>query len=208
MPFLDLNDLPIDVKQRTTRHSLSSGQLLMQQGDPAEQLYLLKSGLLRLVGFVGDQTVTHYFVDKGELFAESVLYFDAYACTAIAEVPSEVIAIPKEDFAAALRKSPTLTERYLANLTHRFRSVKALLELRSISSARSRLLCYLMQRRPIGGTTITLDKPLRSVASELAMAPESLSRLLSRLESEGIISRKRRRISLSEDWVRELEDSP
>jgi CRP-like cAMP-binding protein len=99
-----------------------------------------------------------------------------------------------------------LAESYLENLTHRFYSVKTLLELRSISSARDRLLHYLTQRLSSGQSTITLDKPFRAIASELAMTPEALSRLLSRLQIEGIMTRKRRTITFSQDWLNDFID--
>lgn len=129
-----------------------------------------------------------------------------YACSAIAKIPSEVIAISVNDFSAALSAHPEFSERYLAHLTRRFYAVKSLLELRSIHSSRDRLLRYLMPRLAAGEDTVTLDKPLRAIASELALTPEALSRLLSRLETEGLISRKRRSITFSQEWLEEFAD--
>ncbi|MEM7770041.1 MAG: Crp/Fnr family transcriptional regulator [Cyanobacteria bacterium P01_E01_bin.6] len=206
MNDLTLVDLPPGLQQRTTRHVLNAGQILFQQGDPAEELFLVESGRVRLVSFIDQQMITHYFVDAGELFCEASLYFDSYGCTVIAEQPSTVIAIPKEHFAEVLQQSPVLSERYLSSLTHRFQAVKDLLELRSITSARGRLIHYLMQRLPVGQRTITLDKPLRAIASELALTPESLSRLLSKLQADGIITRKKRSITLSQDWLEDVAE--
>lgn len=204
MNLVTPTDLPADL--RTTRCSLAAGQILLQQGEPANNLYWVESGKLRLVSFVNQRMITHYFVGEGELLAESALQFDTYACTAIAETSAELLAIPKDEFAAALRQSPRLSELYLANLTQRFQSTKDLLELRSISSARDRILHYLMQRRPAGQTTVTLDRPLKMLASDLALTPEGLSRLLSRLQTEGVITRKKRSISFSEEWLEDVAE--
>ncbi|MEB3358026.1 MAG: Crp/Fnr family transcriptional regulator [Synechococcales bacterium] len=204
MQLLSPNDLPSDLRQRVSHQVLNAGQILVQQGEAAHHLYWVASGQLRLVSFVNQQMITHYFVEAGELFGESTLHFPTYGCTAIAEVPSEVIAIPKQAFINALRQSPALSERYLESLTRRFHAVKSLLELRSIRSARDRLLQYLLQRLPSGETTVILEKPLRAIASELALTPEALSRLLSRLQAEGIISRKKRSISFSQDWLEDV----
>lgn len=179
---------------------------MLQQGDSAQFIYLVTSGQLRLVSFVNQQMVTHYFVNAGELLGESALYIPNYACTAIAEPPSEVFAIPVAAFSVALKENPTLSERYLAHLTQRFYAVKSLLELRSIHSSRDRLLRYLMPQLTAGQDTVTLDKPLRAIASELGLTPEALSRLLSRLETEGLISRKRRSITFSQEWLEEFAD--
>lgn len=204
MNLVTPTDLPPDL--RTTRHILIPGQILLQQGEPAKNIYWVESGQLRLVSFVNQRMITHYFVGRGELLAESALQFDTYGCTVMAETPAEVLAIPTDEFAAALKQSPKLSELYLANLTRRFQSTKDLLELRSISSARDRILHYLLQRRSDGQTTVTLDKPLKLLASDLAMTPEGLSRLLSRLQSEGIITRKKRSISFSKEWLEDVAE--
>ncbi len=206
MKLLTPTDLPPDLRGRTVRRSLAPSQILFQQGETSEYLYWVVSGRLRLVSFVDERTITHYFVEAGELIGENVLYADTYSCTVMAETAAEVIAIPKQQFVTALQESPTLSDLYLKNLTQRFQSVKSLLELRSISSARERLLHYLMQRRSPDQNTVILDKPLRAIASELALTPEGLSRLLSRLQAEGVITRKKRSISLSQEWLEDIAE--
>lgn len=206
MTSLALSNLPDGLQAKLTRRILTAREFLLQQGDLAKHLYWVKSGRMRLVSFVNHQMVTHYFVEAGELFGESALYVPTYGCSAIAETRSEVIAIPVEDFAIALKEHSSLAETYLATLTHRFYAVKALLELRSISSARDRLLHYLISRRKPDQDTVVLDKSLRDIASELALTPEALSRLLSRLQSEGVINRKKRSITFSEEWLEDVSN--
>ncbi|MEM1254086.1 MAG: Crp/Fnr family transcriptional regulator [Cyanobacteria bacterium P01_H01_bin.21] len=199
-------DLPTEIQQAISRKSLTKGEILLQQGDAATIIYLVTSGQMRLVSFVRDQMVTHYFVDAGELLGECALYFPTYGCTAIAESPSEVVAIPVNDFAATLKANTDLSERYLSLLTQRFYRVKSLLELRSIHSSRDRLMRYLMPQLAPGQYTVTLDKPLKAIASELGLTPEALSRLLSRLEAEGAISRQRRAITFSQEWLEDIAE--
>lgn len=206
MTPLTLDHLPDSLQARLTRRPLSAGEILLQQGEAANYLYWVASGRIRLVSFVNQQMVTHYFVETGELLGESALYIPHYGCTAIAETASEVIPIPVGDFAAALKQNQVLFETYLAQLTHRFYAVKSLLELRSINSARDRLLHYLMNLRLPGQDTVILTKPLRAIASELALTPEGLSRLLSRLQTEGVITRKKRSITFSQEWLEDIAD--
>lgn len=203
---ITFTDLPADMRQNSSPKLLSKGEILLQQGEAAEFIYLVTKGQIRLVSFVNQQMVTHYFVEAGELLGESALYIPSYGCTAIAETSSEVIAIPVNEFSVALKANPELSERYLAHLTQRFYTVKSLLELRSINSSRDRLLRYLMPLLAPGQYTVTLDKPLRAVASELALTPEALSRILSRLEAEGAISRQRRVITFSPEWLEDVAE--
>lgn len=201
-----ISDLPVEIQPALSSNSLAKGEILLQQGDAAKFIYLVTRGRMHLVSFVNHQMVTHYFVEAGELLGESALYIPDYACTAIAETASEVVAISVNDFATALKSDSELSERYLAHLTRRFYDMKTLLELRSIHSSRDRLLRYLMPRLAPGQYTITLDKPLRAVASELALTPEALSRLLSRLENEGAITRQRRVITFSPEWLEDVAE--
>lgn len=199
-----LSNLPAELQQNASQRNLNKGEILLQQGDVAKRIYLVTRGQMRIVSFVNQQMVTHYFVEAGELLGEGALYFSTYGCTAIAETSSEVVAIPVEEFTAALKIDPELLDRYLTHLTRRFYTVKSLLELRSINSSRDRLLRYLMPRLTSGEYSVTLEKPLRAVASELALTPETLSRLLSRLQAEGVITRKKRSITFSQEWLEEF----
>lgn len=198
---LVVSELPLELKSRVTYQELTKDQILFQQGEPTQAVFWVESGRLRLVSFTEQQMITHYSVDTGESFAETALYFDTYACTAIAEKPTQVIAIPKQVFLEALRQSPSLSEQYLAHLTHRFAAVKRLLELRSIRSARDRLLHYCLQQRQPDQLTVPLTQSLKGLAIELGLSPEVLSRTLNQLESEGVLSRKKGSIRFNADWI-------
>lgn len=197
---MTLAQFPPEVQQAATHATLRAGQILFQQGEPTEAVFLLTSGRFRLVSFTESQVVIHYFVEAGELFAETALHYDHYGCTALADAPAQVVALPKRLFLQALRQSPDLSEAYLAHLTRRFQGVKNLLELRSIRAAGDRLLHYLRQRTQPPQRTLQLDRPLKYYASELGMTPEGFSRTLTRLAAAGAITRKQRSITLCEDW--------
>jgi CRP-like cAMP-binding protein len=197
--MLASENLPLDLIRRATHHKLATGQILFQQGDPTQSIFWVESGRLRLVSFTPKHMITHYTVGPGESFAETALYFDTYACTVIAEQDSRVIAIPKHAFLEAVRQSPALSEQYLAHLTHRFAAVKRLVELRSIRSAYDRLLHYLLHQRQPGQSTISLNSSLKTLAAELGLTPESLSRTFTRLEADQILSRKRGQIIFNDE---------
>lgn len=198
--MLTARELPPVLKNTITYLEVAKGQILFQQQEPAQNIFWVESGRLKLVSFAEEQMITHYSVGADESFAETALYCDIYACTAIAEQTSRVIAIPKQVFLEVLRQSPTLFEQYLTHLTYRFAAVKRLLELRSIRSARDRLLHYLSYQRQPGQLTVPLTQSLKSLAVELGLSPEVLSRTFTQLESEGILSRKKGSITFNSDW--------
>ena len=71
--------------------------------------------------------------------------------------------------------------------------MRALLELRSIKRADERILAYLDLLEALGEVWGP-DRPLRAVASELGLVPESLYRALARLERQNKIRREGRRV--------------
>jgi CRP/FNR family transcriptional regulator, dissimilatory nitrate respiration regulator len=199
MNVLTLQQLPPELQQSLTTLALTPGQLLIQQGEPAEAIYFLESGRVRLVSFAEEQIITHSFIHAGESFVETALFSDTYACTAIAEVASRVSVISKQRFLDALHSSATLTEVYIRQLTQRFLNLKILLELRSIRSARERILRYLSLNVQPDGVTVNLQRSLKDWASELGLAADVVSRVLRQLHDEGTITRRKRQITLNED---------
>lgn len=207
MTRLMLDNLPEELLQLAARRSLGADQILFQQRDRAESIFFLESGQIRLVNFTDQQIINNFFVEPGESFAESAPFSDTYACTAIADLPSEVIAIPKPVFLEALHQDFDFCRTFMAQLVYRFDNVRSLLVLRSIRSARERLLRYLMMKRGANQTIVDLDRPLKDIASELGLVPEVLSRALAMLQNEGIINRDKRRIHFDETWLNSVGHS-
>ncbi|HEY9845875.1 MAG TPA: helix-turn-helix domain-containing protein, partial [Candidatus Caenarcaniphilales bacterium] len=103
---------------------------------------------------------------------------------------------PKQPLLRALRDCPDLAEDFLERLVKKSQSLKARLELRSIRSARNRVLHYLLVEAQPGATTLNFDRPLKDVAGDLGLTPEVLYRTLARLEREGMITRSNQQITL------------
>lgn len=201
MDYLTFDRLPSDLQNQASYQNFTSKQILFQQGEATHSIYFLISGQLRLASFTEEQIINYYFIQDGESFTETALFSDTYLCTALADVPSRVAIIDKELFRQALRDYPDLANLYMNQLSHRLKIVKTLLELRSIRSARERLLQYLIRQIEPLSRTLVLQRPLKDLATELGLSAEALSRTLSRLQEEGVITRRQRSITLNEDWL-------
>lgn len=200
MNYLTFEQLPTELKNQAIYRDIAAKQILFQQGEVADSIYFLLSGQIRLATFTEEQIINHYFVFAGESFAEIALFCDTRICSAIADTSSRVAAINKEIFRQALRDYPDLANLFMNQLTHRYKTVKTLLELRSIRSARERLLQYLIRQKEPDNQTVVLQRPLKYLAMELGLSADALYRTISLLQSEGVITRKQRSITLNEDW--------
>ena len=197
MNFPQFNRLPAELKAAAYYRDLNDGEILFTQHDRAEAIFVLEVGGILLLNYIEDGAqVNHYTVRDGEMFAELVLFKDVYLCTAIATATSRVLVLPKQLFLNAIEQSPELTKTLMAHLAQRLHECKILLELRGIRSAQKRVLHYLRLLIQPDEKTIVLDRPLKDIAADLGLTPESLSRALTQLKNGGEITRQQRKITV------------
>ena len=85
----------------------------------------------------------------------------------------------------------------MAMLAKRFNAVRVRLELRNLQFARERVLQYLILAVTPGNHEVAFDRPLKYIAEDLGLAPESFYRILAELSKAGFITRKGRSISVT-----------
>lgn len=198
MNLLNIDSLPLDLKNLVTVRRLVREQKLFWQGHTASSFCVVQSGRLKVVRFTHpNQTVLLNLARPGDCLGEAALFSEVYSCTAISETTSEVIIYPKQFLLSSLGNYPALTQNLMEMLVRNNHYLKFRLELQDIRSAPQRLLKYLQeQAQSENCKAIRFDRPLKEVAAELGFTPETLSRALSRLETEGVIARSKNVISL------------
>jgi CRP-like cAMP-binding protein len=176
---------------RTGGRTLAQGEFLFQKNDGSTHLYTVLDGCVRLVRYSrqGDVIVLHT-ARSGDSLAEASLFSDTYHCDAEAVLPSTVACYDKKSILAILRKSPEKSLACIALFTRQVRSLRALLEVRSIRSARDRVLHYLLLHADPETMTVNVSGTVKDMALDLAVAHETLYRTLATLEMEGKISRR------------------
>ncbi len=197
MNLAQLNQLPAEIQSMVAIRDLAAGQILFAQHDRAEAFFILESGHIQLLNYTEDGAqINHYGVRAGESFAEVALFYEHYLCTAIANTASRVLMVPKAPYLRALRSQPDLAEAFMARLAQRLHESKLLLELRGIRPAEKRVLHYLQLNVSADSLTVDLKLPLKTLAGDLGLSPEALSRALKKLHEEGIINRMKRMVTL------------
>lgn len=175
--------------------TLRRGQLLFRRGDPAEAVFVVISGRLRLERSLADGTpVTLALLRPGDSVAEAALFTDVYHCDARAEVASRVRAHPKADVLAFLGRDAEGPLRWARHLAGEVRRLRALLELRAVKRADDRVLAYLDLLETMDETWGE-ERPASAVSAELGLTPEALYRALGRLERAAKIVRRGRAVA-------------
>lgn len=198
MNLQTLESLPPELRHLIVYRDLEAQENLFQQGDEATAFYVVVTGRLKLVRYSSNgKEVTFPIARAGETIAEIALFSDTYPCAVVAEVASRVIVYPKQAILSALRDNSDLAEDFMAMLVRKIHDLKVRLELRDIRAAHERVLRYLRYMAQLDKqTTVTFDRPLKDIALDLGLTPETLSRALTRLEREGMITRTKLQIKL------------
>ena len=104
--------------QKGTLRVLQPGEVLYRQGDPPSDMYLVKTGFLRVARDSGQgERVLQYF-HNGDICGASALVFDRPETTTVsANTRAEVIAIPGGPLQELLRRDPNLAQRFADEAT-------------------------------------------------------------------------------------------
>ncbi len=170
---------------------VSRGDLLFRTGQPVTRLYLLASGEIHLVRPLSHGSIlTIHRTLPGCLVAEASLYAANYHCDALALRDSQLFGYDRQRVLQQLRSHPDFAERLSAHLAGEVLALRTKLELAHIQSADERLLTWIQLQLAPQSATLIIDRPLKSIASELGLAHETLYRSLKHLEDRQRIRRE------------------
>lgn len=173
------------------------GQMIFRRGDPADAVFELRSGRVRLERTPEDGSILVLGVlQPGDGLAEASIFGTSYHCDAVAEVASRLAVYQRDRLLQRLEAERDLAARWLGRASAEVRRLRALLEVRGIRPLTSRLLTWLRLRHELLGEGASSDRPLRTLADEVGVSPEALYRALAQLEDDGAIGRDGRRITL------------
>lgn len=199
--FRDFDDDDFDdIVSSSRRVSLGHHQLLYHQDMAAQHFYFVISGRLRLYRL--DASGVERTLDSiapGDCFAEVMIYAEParYACYAEALCQGQVLVIPIRAYQQMLAQRPEYARSALQHYASRAVSRFHELEIMTVQNARDRLVRYLINLLPENcqrGSEVELPLPKCLVASRLAMQPETFSRILAELKSQGLVRVNRSRL--------------
>jgi CRP-like cAMP-binding protein len=176
------------------------GRMIFSQGDDASGFYIVISGRVKVFKLSpeGKEQILH-ILGTGEPIGEAAVFagekFPAYA-EALEE--SRILFFPRAAFVDLIGKNPAVALNMLAILSRRLRKLAGLVEDLSLKEVPGRLGAYLLllseQKR--AAAEFDLDVSKNQLASLLGTIPETLSRILARMEKERLIKSEGKRITL------------
>jgi len=195
------------------QRTVERGEILFHEGEPAEALWAVIEGRLKLVRYSpqGRELLLH-LVHPGQTFAEAALFADGtYPATAEAMESSRLWSLPQAALLDLLRGSPELGLAMLGSISLWTRKLATKLELLTQRRVEERLAIYLLSRAGarelMPGDTVELAEPRNLIAAQCGTAPEVLSRTFRRLEDDGLLSAAPHHVTVHlPDRLRELAE--
>ena len=189
--FKGLNDEQLSRMLSTSHcHNYSSGERIFNHGDKATHFYWLCSGQVKLTRISpdGDEKCIEV-VKAGKTFAEAVMFMEnsRYPVNAETISNSKIVSFSNYEFREILKQSVETCFSLLADLSRHLHMHLNEIERLTLSNAMTRLIAYLLDIvNESGEVNLGISKHL--LASRLSIKPETLSRLFSKLQKEGLIA--------------------
>jgi len=167
------------------------GQIIFSEGDEGSGFYVVISGRVKVfkLSFEGKEQILH-ILGPGEPFGEVPAFAgDRFPAHAETLEESRIFFFPRPAFVDLIKKNPSLALTMLAILSRRLRKFTSLIEDLSLKEVPGRLAGYLLylSERKRGTDSPTLDISKSQLASLLGTIPETLSRILAKMNRERMI---------------------
>lgn len=167
------------------------GGTLFNRGDKANGFYLLVEGQIKLgvISPQGDEKVIG-LIQPGQSFGEAVLFLErTFPIYAHATLDSKVILLTRDTIFDILDNDVTVVRRMLAGISARNRQLVNDIESLSLQNSTQRLIGYLLQISADSPNPERVQLPANklTIASMLNITPETLSRVMLRLNNANLI---------------------
>ncbi len=187
----------------TARIRLRKGETLFRTGDRFTSLYAIRSGSCKTVSLSEDgrDQVAGYHM-PGEVIGTDGVGTDTHGCQAIALEDSEVCALPFERLAALSRQNGHFQHNLHRLLSREITRGRTVMMLLGTMNAEQRLAAFLLdlsrryQALGYSPCEFVLRMTREEIGSYLGLKLETVSRLFSRFQREGLIQVQGRVVKL------------
>ncbi len=184
----------------TPRGPVNEGEHLFRIGDPLRVLYAVRGGFFKsyLVESNGREQVLGFHL-PGELIGLDAIWPEKHQCNAVALSTASVCELPYAGITDLGRQVPGLQHSMLRLLS---KELALSHSLAGDFSAEERIAGFLlslssrMKARGHSETELTLAMSRRDIANYLRLATETVSRVFSRFEEDGLVAVDRREVML------------
>lgn len=191
--FMGTSDAKIleAVKPITKVVMLENKDTLFNENEKADFFYYVINGNIKLSKISHDgKEIIIRIVHNNEIFAEAVLYGrNTYPVNAVSINKTYLLAISISGFKELCFTNQEFMLKLFITMSHQLRYFVDMVNDLTSADTTSRLLKYLYNlKEKTGSNTITLPISKRDLSMLLGAAPETVSRIFTKLQNDGVIS--------------------
>jgi len=201
--FSDLSEQELTyLSARVGQRKFGEGELIFSEGEPCSGMYVVESGNVRIFksSAGGREQVLSIDGPGGSVAELPVFDGGNYPASAQAITATTLLFVSKQDFHTLCLQHPEVALKVLRVVGGRLRRLVGIIEELSFTTVRHRLVAVLVRlaklaRKP-GSNESTFNLPVNNneLAAQIGTVRELVSRNLSRLQSEGLITMEGRKI--------------
>lgn len=179
------------------------GEYIFEQSTPFRSCFAVRSGAIKtsILTESGEEQVTGFYM-PGELVGLDSMSSEAYACSARALERTSVCELPVDRLEELTSKLPGLQHHFFHLMSQEIQGSHQLSILLSKNTAEERIASLLLslssrfERRRMSGTRFSLPMARNDIASFLGLAVETVSRVFTRFQNQGVISARGREVEI------------
>lgn len=199
---LDQGDLELLDRIIKRHRPVHRGEHLFRAGDPFQAIYAVRSGSVKTyaVSEDGGEQVTGFHL-SGELFGMDAISSGTHCCSAMALERSSVCEIPFDRLEELGARIPSLMRQTVRIMSKEILRDKHIMQITK-NSAPGRLAAFLLglserfHERGFTAQEYHLSMSRIDIGNYLGLADETVSRLFTRFQEDGLLAVERKRIRL------------
>jgi CRP/FNR family transcriptional regulator len=170
---------------------IEAGKQLIQEGDPADDVFTLTDGMLKLYKLMPDgrRQITGFMI-PGDFIG--LAYGQSYVYSAEAVTPTTACRFRRSTLLEKMAAHPELEHRLLSLASNELAAAQAQMLLLGRKSARERLASFILglaERRSVGaGEAMTLPMGRSDIADFLGLTIETVSRAFTAMRKDGLLT--------------------
>ncbi|MCS6780099.1 MAG: cyclic nucleotide-binding domain-containing protein [Geminicoccaceae bacterium] len=179
-----------ELERIMTRIELPAGRVLFDEAAPAEGLFTLVDGVVKLFKMLPDgrRQITGFLL-AGDFLG--LAFFNSYAYSAEAVTDATLCRFPRDRFLALLERHPALEKELLGRASSELAAAQEQMLLLGRKSAKERVASFLLmlarRQQAAGRTTVALAMSRHDIADYLGLTIETVSRGIRAAAAEGLI---------------------
>jgi CRP/FNR family transcriptional regulator len=180
-----------DLARLSRRRKYTRGQRIFSEGDEGSHLYLVAEGQVKIFKLspAGKEQILHIFGPGNPIGEIAMFAGESFPASAEAFTDCQVLSFSRRAFIDCVRRDPSLAFNLLAVLSKRLRKFAVLIEDLSFKEVPGRLAAHLLYLSRMNGDSdrVKLEVSKGQLAALLGTIPETLSRILAKMNRGGFI---------------------